>query len=226
MSRSDDPLTPWELLSWISGLSDRNTLCVDCGAGTTGTANFLAKMFHRSVALDVNPVLGSSARNVETLMGSANSLPFDTDSVDLLISVQAFHHFDREMHLSEALRVIRPGGAFAALCWGEVQIPDPVQRAYTGVFEAIAPYWETARADVLGGYPGLSFTGQPMALPTTYRCQSVTLDQFEESVATWSALQTALRADIEIPMPEDSDLECIDDVFELRWPLIGKVFKV
>lgn len=226
MSHSDNPLTPWELLSWISGLSDRNALCVDCGAGTTGTANFLAKTFDRAVALDVNPVLGSCAENVESLMASANELPFDTDSVDLLISIQAFHHFDREKHLSEALRIIRTGGVFAALCWGEMQVPVPVGRAYAGVFEDIAPYWETARADVLSGYPNLSIKGQPMTLPTTHRSHNVTLDQFEESVATWSALQAAMRADVEISMPKGCDLEKIDNIFELRWPLIGKVFRV
>lgn len=226
MNSSDNPLTPWELLSWISGLPDRSALCVDCGAGTTGTANFLAKTFDRSVALDINPVLGACAKNVEALTGSANELPFDTGTVDLLISIQSFHHFDKQKHLSEALRVIRPGGVLAALCWGEVQTPAPVSRAYAGVFEAIAPYWEIARADVLDGYPNLSIEGQAMALPTTYRSHQVTLEQFEESVATWSALQSALRADVEIPMPKDSELEKIDDVFELRWPLLGKVFRI
>lgn len=226
MSRSDDPLTPWELLSWISGLSDCNTLCVDCGAGTTGTANFLARAFSRSIALDINPVLGTCSQNVETLRGSANRLPFDTSMVDLLISIQAFHHFDQEEHLSEAKRVVRPGGVFAALCWGEMQVPDPVSRAYAGVFEAIAPYWETARSDVLSGYPNLSIEGQPMTFPTTFRCHRVTLDQFEESVATWSALQSALRAEAEIPMPNERDLEKVENVFEVRWPLIGRVFRV
>lgn len=226
MNKPDNPLTPWELLSWISGLSDRNTLCVDCGAGTTGTANFLGRTFDLSIALDINPVLGSCAKNVETLIGSANELPFDADSVDLLISVQAFHHFDCKRHLLEALRVIRPGGVFAALCWGEIQIPAQVTRAYSGVFEAIAPFWEAARAEVLGGYPNLSLEGQLVELPTTLRRHNVTLDQFEESLATWSALQSALRADVDIPMPKDSDLDKIDDMFELRWPLIGKVFRV
>ena len=226
MNSYDNPLTPWELLSWISWLSDRNALCVDCGAGTTGTANFLAKTYDRSVALDVNPVLGTCAQNVQAVTGSANRLTFGANSVDLLISVQAFHHFDQEKHISEAQRVLRPGGVFAALCWGEIQTPASVSRAYAGVFEAISPFWECARADVLSGYANLSIEGQSLALPRTYRRQNVTMDQFEESLATWSALQAALRADIEIPMPKDSDLEKIDNVFELRWPLLGKVFRV
>lgn len=226
MSCSDDPLTPWELLSWISGLSDRNTFCVDCGAGTTGTANFLAKTFDRSVALDVNPVLGHCAKNVETFTGSANSLPFDTDSVDLLISVQAFHHFDHEKHLLEALKVIRPGGVFAALCWGEMQIPDPVRDAYASVFDAIAPYWETERARVLAGYPDLILPGQRIELALAYRSHRVSLDQFEEIIAGWSGLQSALRAGVDLPEPKEDDLDKLDTSFEVRWPLIGKVFRV
>ena len=201
-------------------------LCVDCGAGTTGTANFLAKTFDRSVALDVNPVLGHCAKNVETFTGSANSLPFDTDSVDLLISVQAFHHFDHEKHLLEALKVIRPGGVFAALCWGEMQIPDPVRDAYASVFDAIAPYWETERAGVLAGYPDLLLPGQPIELALAYRSNRVSLDQFEEIIAGWSGLQSALRAGVDLPEPKEDDLDKLDKSFEARWPLIGKVFRV
>ena len=226
MSLSDDPLTPWELLSWISGLSDRNTLCVDCGAGSTGTANYLAKTFDLSVALDVNPVLGPCAKNVEKHTGSANSLLFDTDSVDLLISVQAFHHFDRERHVSEALRVLRPGGIFAALCWGEMQIPDAVRSAYASVFDAIAPYWEPERASVLAGYPDLLLPGQRIELALAHRSHRVSLDQFEEIIASWSGLQSALRAGVDLPEPKEDDLEKLDTSFEVRWPLIGKVFLV
>ena len=199
---------------------------MDCGAGTTGTANFLAKAFDRSVALDVNPVLGPRRSNVEVLTSNASKLPFDKGSIDLLISVQAFHHFDREKHLSEALRALRPGGVFAALCWGEIQIPELVRRAHASVFEAIAPYWETERGNLLAGYPDLSLPGQRMNLPNAYRSQRVSLDQFEEIIATWSGLQSALRAGVDLPEPQENDLENLDPSFEIRWPLIGKVFKV
>ncbi|WP_305985883.1 class I SAM-dependent methyltransferase [Roseibium sp. MMSF_3544] len=207
-------------------MPERNALCVDCGAGTTGTANVLASTYEHSIALDINPVHGHCEPNVRKVAGSANHLRFEEGSVDLLISIQAFHNFDRDKHLSEALRVLRPGGVFAALCWGEVDIPAPVKHAYTPVFEAIDPCWETARADVMAGYPGISIPGEAMTLPETYRSHWFDLDQFERYLATWSGLQAALSAGVEIPEPKDNDLERIDHVFELRWPLIGKVFRV
>ncbi len=201
-------------------------LCIDCGAGTTGTANFLARNFDNAIALDINPVLGDCVSNVKKLTGSANRLPLSSNSVDLVISVQAFHHFDSKKHLESALRILRPGGVFAALCWGEIEIPSPVKTAYASIFEAIEHYWEPSRADTLAGYPSLSMPGQSLTLPTTYRSLDVTLDQFEGIVATWSGLQSAIRAGVEIPEPEDTALEHLDSVFELRWPLMGKLFRV
>lgn len=226
MNNSSNPITPWELLSWISGLPERNAVCVDCGAGTTGTANFLATAFDRSIALDINPILRGSAPKVRKMIGSANRLPFKTGSVDLLLSIQALHHFDRDKHVKSALRVLRPGGVFAAICWGEIEIPTQVRLAYAPIFEAIAPYWETSRADTLAGYPNLFVPGLAMTFPTTYQSRRVNLDQFEEIVATWSGIQAALRAGVDIPEPEGGALDTLDRVFEMRWPLIGKVFRV
>ena len=65
-----------------------------------------------------------------------------------------------------------------------------------------------------------------MTLPVTYQSRWFDLDQFERHLATWSGLQAALSAGVEIPEPENNDLDQLDHVFELRWPLIGKVFRV
>jgi ubiquinone/menaquinone biosynthesis C-methylase UbiE len=186
----------------------------------------MAKTFESVTALDVNPILGPSAPNVKKRTGCANELSFETGSVDLLVSLQALHHFNQDPHLARATRVLRPGGVYAALCWGEMRMPQAVKTAYAHVFDAIAPFWEAARAQTLAGYPDLSGLGRPIPLPASYRRHRVTLQQFEEMLAGWSALQAALRAGIDLPEPDITALDKLADGFELRWPLLGKVFRL
>lgn len=218
-------MTPLNFLTWLPGLSGSKGLCVDCGAGTTGTANILSPYFDRVVALDHRPVSGHTKANVTTQQGSANDLPFDENAVDLLISVQALHHFDRARHLSEAKRVLRPGGVFAALSWGEMEMPEAVERAYAPVLEAIAPYWEPERSDTIKGYPALAFDGLPIDRPAAVLKRTVSLNDFEATLATWSAVQNALQAGVDLPDPDEDLIECPEDSFEIRWRLLGQVFR-
>lgn len=59
-----------------------------------------------------------------TVVGSGTSLPFKTDSVDLIHCVHVLEHVKRNMYLTmlkESCRVLRPGGEL----W--VEVPDFIQ---------------------------------------------------------------------------------------------------
>ena len=96
---------------------------VDIGTGPGFTAFAVAHLCDRVIATDVaGPMLEQlrelrderGVRGVEPLLAAAGSLPFADGSVDLVTCRSAAHHFaDVPRWLSEAARVLAPGGVLA-----------------------------------------------------------------------------------------------------------------
>ncbi|MFV2093391.1 MAG: class I SAM-dependent methyltransferase [Hyphomicrobiales bacterium] len=125
------PLDPASLMAWVAGLPTRRRACLECGAGGGEVAGFLSRRFGRVAALNLHPRhLGPVRPPVYALCGDAAALPIATGSLDLVISVQSLHHFAVDKHLSEARRVLRKGGIFAALCWGRMRLPENIAPMY------------------------------------------------------------------------------------------------
>ena len=98
-------------------------LALDVATGTGNTALALAPFVRHVVGLDLTPeMLAQASRltkertvaNAEWVLGNASRLPFADESFDLYTVRAAPHHFtDFDAFLSEALRVLRPGGGAA-----------------------------------------------------------------------------------------------------------------
>ena len=90
---------------------------LDVATGTGNTAFALAEEGADMVGLDLSPgmLAQASARGeaVAFVVGSAERLPFDDASFDLVTARHAPHHFrDVARFLTEVRRVLRPGGRF------------------------------------------------------------------------------------------------------------------
>lgn len=95
---------------------------VDLGAGTGLLALALAPRVENVVAVDLSePMLerldaraaADGVRNLHTLAADLRRLPLADESATLVVSNYAFHHLDdagKELALSEARRILRPGG--------------------------------------------------------------------------------------------------------------------
>lgn len=95
---------------------------IDLGAGTGLLALPLAEHVESVIAVDFSqPMLDrldekacrACATNVTTLAADIRSLPLADESATLVVSNYAFHHLtdaDKELALSEARRVLEPGG--------------------------------------------------------------------------------------------------------------------
>ncbi|HEY0449120.1 class I SAM-dependent methyltransferase [Actinophytocola sp.] len=92
---------------------------VDLAAGTGKlTASLVALGLEvTAVEPDADMLAELAARfpTARALVGSAERIPLPDASVDAVVVGQAFHWFDTDAALAEIARVLRPGGALAAL---------------------------------------------------------------------------------------------------------------
>jgi SAM-dependent methyltransferase len=87
---------------------------LDLGAGTGKLTSRLVERGLKVVAVDpiteMLDVLRESLPDTPALLGSAEQIPLDDDTVDAVLVAQAWHWFDPERAVAEVVRVLRPGG--------------------------------------------------------------------------------------------------------------------
>ena len=88
---------------------------LDLAAGTGKlTVDLVARGAH-VVAVEPISEMRAKLEGVEVLDGTAEAIPLDDASVDVVTVGQAFHWFDAPAALAECARVLRPGGLLALL---------------------------------------------------------------------------------------------------------------
>ncbi|RXZ40825.1 class I SAM-dependent methyltransferase [Agromyces binzhouensis] len=105
------PGYPLEAVEWLVG--DAASV-LDLGAGTGGLTEALVALDREVVAVD--PVeemleeLEVRVPGVPRILGTAEDLPVEDDSVDAVVAGRAWHWFQRERAVPEIARVLRRGG--------------------------------------------------------------------------------------------------------------------
>jgi len=138
-SRPDYPRALFEALAARCPATDE-TVAVDVGAGTGLLTQGLLRTGYRVVAVEPNPGMRAASDlllggfdGYRSVDGSAESIPLESGSVQLVTAAQAFHWFDVERARAECLRVLAPGG-LVALVWNDRVLDDPLHVALDGVF--------------------------------------------------------------------------------------------
>lgn len=88
---------------------------LEIGCGTGQWLSELAKAGYDAVGLDPSRNMLKTAmeksRQPELILGRAESVPFETGTIDRLFCINAFHHFSQqERFMTEARRVLHNGG--------------------------------------------------------------------------------------------------------------------
>lgn len=136
--------TDWEdfLHHWRHYHPDLGGACAEIGAGagrmTAQLSGFFASVFSVDVSADMiqraRAVVGT---NVEFAQVSSNVLPVDDGTKDAVFTVHVLQHLDSRAavaeYLSEAHRVLRPGGSIMAHI---MVTSEPIGRLQQAVFDA------------------------------------------------------------------------------------------
>jgi len=135
---------------------------VDLGAGTGKFTQLLVQSGAQVVAVEpVEAMRARLAQNlpaVRVLAGSAEDLPLDSASVDVVVCAQAFHWFATEAALREIHRVLKPGGSLG-LVWN---VRDESVDWVAALTKIVAPYEGNAPRFYKGDWRK-PFAGQPFS---------------------------------------------------------------
>lgn len=146
----------------VHGLAEGSTVAdVGCGTGTFAIALAQARPDLRIVGVDGDQGVLATAMGkpragaVEWLAGLADELPLAGASADAVVMSLLLHHLDPPAKgdaLSEALRVLRPGGRLHVADWGRPH--DPLMRGAFLVLQALDGFSNT-RDHAAGRLPGI-----------------------------------------------------------------------
>lgn len=115
------------------GFKNKKILEIGCGCGEGSV--YFATRGAMATATDLSPGMVKLAQNVakyhsveiEGVACSADKLPFEDKSFDIVYAANILHHVDIESALDEAKRVLKPGGYF--ISWDPIKY-NPVINIY------------------------------------------------------------------------------------------------
>lgn len=167
--RPDYPAALYDALQTRLGRPLAGAQVVDLGAGTGIASRQLAERGAAVAAIELSaPMLAhlaATSPGVHPVRASATALPLRRHCADLITSAQAWHWMDPALAIPEFMRVLRPGGVFAAW-WNftdrasgwEHEQEQRITAADPGWMQSSGPYG--ARDNEFATYPGLAVTRQ------------------------------------------------------------------
>lgn len=117
----------------LDGLPVDSLVVADIGAGTGIGSRQLADQGAQVIAIEPGVDMRRGAPTydgVKFIEGSAENIPLETASVDLVTAFQAFHWFNFTKSLQEFRRILKPNGRLA-LVWNFWDQQDIASQAYT-----------------------------------------------------------------------------------------------
>ena len=185
------PGYPAEAAAWLMGAEAQVVL--ELGAGTGKLTRELVDQGHAVFATEPDEamlaVLRERVPEVSAKVATAEEIPANDRSVDVVVVAQAFHWFDHEVALPEIARVLKPGG-HVALVWNffDQRIPW-VRRLVNLVGEHSAS--SHASSDVLADHELF----EPAERTTFAFWQDVTRDTLVDIVASRSYVASLPEAE-------------------------------
>lgn len=159
-------------------------IVVEGGCGTGLASRALAERGARLVVFDLGPqMVEHTVAHTRSLLGAVvadgAAMPFGDATVDLLCFAQSWHWLDEQRRVSDAARVLRPGGRWAAW-WSHARVDEEVWfQDYLDLVETVVPAFVRAHRDIDWGravHDSGLFTG-PERISAAWQ-RTVSVDQW------------------------------------------------
>ncbi|XP_019409681.1 PREDICTED: putative methyltransferase DDB_G0268948 [Crocodylus porosus] len=200
----------------LAYLRDKRTspvqLAVDIGCGSGQGTRVLAAHFEKVIGIDISEAQIEEAKQANTLpnvsycVSSAEQLPFEDGSVDLITAFVAAHWFDLERFMKELDRVLRPNGCVAFSTYtSDVRLQykdcsEKLTEIFSEAVERLSKYRDERVHRVLDGYKEI-YASVPFKdkkrVTDIFGKLSVSVADVIGYFQTFSMYQTFLRSDPE-----------------------------
>ena len=192
------PRYPARLFDWLANQSKAHDLAWDAGCGNGQASIELAARFARVYASDPSAEQIAAAEpvsNVRYAVEPAEACSLPDSSADLVTVAQAMHWFDVPRFQSEARRVLKPGGMFAAWTYAQSRVNAAVDAPFDRLHDHLLDgYWPDGRQHVIDGYAKLPFAFERIEAPAFEMRCDWTLPQYFAYLRSWSACEKYRRA--------------------------------
>lgn len=197
------PTYPQKLLDLISQYikahSGSYNLVVDVACGSGQSTFYLQKMFKKCIGVDISKAQVEQAKaacvekevkNVSFVEGSADKLPMETGSVDVVTIAQAWHWLEPQSFYEECRRVLRPGsGCLAVYGYGQGHLShkrcdDLVQTFYN---ETLKGCWHENRRHIDNCYEEVVLPFKNTQRYDLSSSKDMSVDNYFGYLSTWSA---------------------------------------
>ena len=224
-----------DVAAWAASLAVPGAIAWDVGTGSGQLATLLGDHLARVIATDASREQLANAKphpHVEYRNEPAETTTLVDGSIGLVTVAQAVHWFALDRFYAEVRRVCAPGAAIVLLGYELMHVGPDVDPIIDWFYkQVIGAYWPAERAHLETGYRELSFPFAPIDAPPLEMVHEWTRDELAGYVATWSAVQRAIKVTGKDPMP--TFVERLATVWPdpatrrtVRWPLIVKAGRV
>lgn len=185
------PVYPQAMFAWLANQTPHHALAWDCATGNGQAAQALAHDFEKVIATDASENQIAQCQThpqIEYRVASAEQVPLDDASVDLITVAQALHWFDQTAFFNEAWRVLRENGVLAVWSYKQLSITPAIDAIVQHFYhDIVGPYWPPERRLVEQGYAPLPAPFQEIDVPAFAMTSEWTLEDLLGYLGTWSA---------------------------------------
>jgi ubiquinone/menaquinone biosynthesis C-methylase UbiE len=190
---------------------------LDVACGTGHATDAISRISKKTVGCDLSESMLREARShfpLEFVKANAESLPFADSTFDFVSISMAFHWVNQEKFLTEARRVLMPGGYLAIDNYGfvgAVSADSAKQGAHRQLLEQYLP-----AASRLPGHPNEDLANKAkmkMVKEITYEhVMSLNSHEFTNLLMTWSNFQ--ILSEAQKPITSQKMKQVYDMIFE------------